>query len=1267
MAVHTALGSSALNPADATEIAMLRDQKSAAIRAFRAQDNIHAYTSPRALRRFIGSQLPELSHDTRCINHEMLLAPLQTYEDKHACFVSIVCRQCRYHFHVKNDMKYSRPFDKDHHRHMLIPCDQKTKDNLRSERTGYNDTIGYARFICAANDCFFNIEIFTMPPKISDDEVDMLNDNHRVFLNLQRARKEDPDRYSDVGDDYGAAPASTFLRYLSDALDRPTGAGPLKIKKRNKRFMVSFSTDFDPLLRLLGFQEKNDETDEPCWFISEPEETQSPTPVRTLRARMQDTQEELKTLIPSAKTTPAWEHLIQVFQGDYQSIQFNPTALADISENDLTLLGCLVDYPPQLFSWAAILLARLNPRRRDEFLDAGLRCIQQRSDEALFDITMYRSQFDPTTSDDGRVQEAFKFFGASPTDGMATDWFVNKYIVITQADSSDAAKALAQQHLEVISNYFGKDLISEIDRGGHDPLVAQALVSSIPQANNRRMSIASATKLLKVDADFSADLIRQFVANVDEKEDREKVVEAIEVLIDLKRQQGLPDQAAELQETADFLKATSNTAKVDIAKMSDYTSTSGTAVSLNTPPGLRNIGNTCYLNSLLQYFYNVKVVRELVLNYDQFRLELDEETVNKRRTGGNGTSVNLEEAIVARQFIEMLRGLFLELQTTTDVAAQPSQKLANTALSSAKEILTEKPQSKPPPLPARPSPALPAPPKEDVDMVNVTVEPVNDQIETASSHSSQTLVNDGEDARTESYVQINHGDDKDDKIKISDEPPPSHHIEDISTVAQDDEDIEMNELAESPTLDEKFALVSSRLEQSDRSGTAQQDVEEIIGNILEHLMRAIRSDGPIRGKPDLQADKITENFFTMIVNCTVKTSVDHPIDATNPNLEENVLNEEIVPERWITAFPHPDKENKVKSTLYQALDRYFSYELLSDGSLARYTTIRELPPILHICIQRSDASGVKNKNPVVIQETLYLDRYMETEVGSPLWHIRRRVWSLKERLKHIESRPISNSQGTSKQLGTNDWETPAWDDTLDLELPGYGDLFRLGETEVQDVTRSNKRKSSEASLDDSSESGPSKKRSLSPDNSNTSSKLVDTIDESHKPLDQMSSTELLKSRKDEEEAFEAMQQEKYSLHAVICHGGGMNAGHYWVWVRDFSRQVWYKYNDSLVTEDSRTSQSVLDELNNNGDPYYVAYVRDELKGDLVEVPQRYRSDNEGASAGSDQDVEMQTIEGVAPDSIQQPSSNPTDVPSNQNVYTTSGKAVDDENPPYEIL
>lgn len=66
------------------------------------------------------------------------------------------------------------------------------------------------------------------------------------------------------------------------------------------------------------------------------------------------------------------------------------------------------------------------------------------------------------------------------------------------------------------------------------------------------------------------------------------------------------------------------------------------------PVGLNNIGNTCYLNSLLQYLYTVKAVRDIVLNYDDYRLELKDEMIQERRLGGNKMQMDRGEAVVAQ-------------------------------------------------------------------------------------------------------------------------------------------------------------------------------------------------------------------------------------------------------------------------------------------------------------------------------------------------------------------------------------------------------------------------------------------------------------------------------------------------------------------------------------------------------------------------------------------------------------------------------------------
>lgn len=55
--------------------------------------------------------------------------------------------------------------------------------------------------------------------------------------------------------------------------------------------------------------------------------------------------------------------------------------------------------------------------------------------------------------------------------------------------------------------------------------------------------------------------------------------------------------------------------------------------SMTEPVGLYNIGNTCYLNSLLQFFYTVKPVRNIVNDIDSYLMPLTAADVDKKFVG----------------------------------------------------------------------------------------------------------------------------------------------------------------------------------------------------------------------------------------------------------------------------------------------------------------------------------------------------------------------------------------------------------------------------------------------------------------------------------------------------------------------------------------------------------------------------------------------------------------------------------------------------------
>lgn len=56
------------------------------------------------------------------------------------------------------------------------------------------------------------------------------------------------------------------------------------------------------------------------------------------------------------------------------------------------------------------------------------------------------------------------------------------------------------------------------------------------------------------------------------------------------------------------------------------------------PVGLQNIGNTCYLNSLLQFYFSVRPYREMVLDFESFKMELTDESLSKKQVGSRKVS-----------------------------------------------------------------------------------------------------------------------------------------------------------------------------------------------------------------------------------------------------------------------------------------------------------------------------------------------------------------------------------------------------------------------------------------------------------------------------------------------------------------------------------------------------------------------------------------------------------------------------------------------------
>ncbi|KAI8350593.1 hypothetical protein EDC96DRAFT_567370 [Choanephora cucurbitarum] len=359
------------------------------------------------------------------------------------------------------------------------------------------------------------------------------------------------------------------------------------------------------------------------------------------------------------------------------------------------------------------------------------------------------------------------------------------------------------------------------------------------------------------------------------------------------------------------------------------------------PVGLINIGNTCYFNSLLQYYYTIVPFRDTVLHYENY---VEDEDNEPKKTGG--LKVDQPKIRRAKRFVVLLKELFYSIQHCKENAISPEYNLACMALLNEKENDVQEDEI------AKFTKKGPSQLVEQNDINNSSqINVVDDTQNTKNSGLVDTEMagtiqchSDFRSAVTEVVVK-----DKDISLQAS----PSY------------ESIVPKQKAKHLLVDTKKYRQKEKLNVNSMMFGRQQDLTECMGNIMYLVEAALKT------KDGKQVDDVVRQTFYGKACQVLSYYDDTTLQKVKKKQEED--------------FAHIIVNIKEGSNLYEIMDNYFfanQVNFQGGHDATREVVVKSFPPILQIHIQRVQFNrelvrAYKSKAHVHFDKAIYLDRYTE--------------------------------------------------------------------------------------------------------------------------------------------------------------------------------------------------------------------------------------------------------------------------------------------------
>lgn len=519
--------------------------------------------------------------------------------------------------------------------HHLAWAGSASPGSMASDHSKYNPILAREDFVCSAAPCTFQMTLEISEPRMHTWWVQLLLDHEAIREQLDIAKEQDATRYEGATDEWAYQAPLNLNTYLKNQLES-TAETVRSISKRNKRFAVLFGPRCFSIFRELEFLEKvedNNGVDEGS-FTPRPaapsDGPSSTTEMNTYRAYLEDVRAEVQCLIHKAgqaaeKPTFCTPMLHGVLQcAEVKDMESDVL----VGTERYRLLGVLPTQGREIVVNAYKRQWDLLPSSRKELIDALLSVANDAQDDLLIEYavtqsSVYESQprQQAVADDGGTVSQSMAYFGLTPPNNYPAEAIIRafrKKLADDPADAGTARSVLMMIASESQDDHYQANLLMEADQ--KMSLETAKYVIGLNDTSNIISDAGPAT--------------RSKLQQCQKPEARRLYLDAL-------------DSIAEHTESHSLKQAAQELAHESESGIGMVSADSGTPVDFSLPVGLDNIGNTCYLNSLLQYLFTVKPVRDVVFDYDDLKLGLSEDAIEKRRIGGNKMQMDRGEAVVA--------------------------------------------------------------------------------------------------------------------------------------------------------------------------------------------------------------------------------------------------------------------------------------------------------------------------------------------------------------------------------------------------------------------------------------------------------------------------------------------------------------------------------------------------------------------------------------------------------------------------------------------